>query len=85
MHTQSTLDALGCQPCERLNIIGMRAAELTWFYQAVVFVHASSASPLKIPKSPNPAGRYRERVAFVRASMQPLNRIPDYPATNGTF
>ncbi|RQH09066.1 hypothetical protein [Paraburkholderia dinghuensis] len=85
MHTQSTLDGLGRQPCERLNIIGTRVAGLTWFYQVVVLVLAWSANQLKIPKSPHPAGRYRRRVTFARASMRRSNRIPDYPATTGPF
>jgi hypothetical protein len=50
MHGQSTLDALGRQPRERLNIIGTRTAEYTRLYLVAVFALARAASQLKIPK-----------------------------------
>jgi len=51
MHGQSTLDALGRRPRERLNLIGTRWAEHTGLYLVVAFALAYAANQFKIPKS----------------------------------
>jgi MFS transporter, MHS family, shikimate and dehydroshikimate transport protein len=50
MHGQSTLDALGRQPREQLNLIGTRWAEHSGLYLVVVFALAYAANQFKIPK-----------------------------------
>jgi hypothetical protein len=50
MHGQSTLDALGRQPRERLNLIGTRRAEHSGLYLVVVFALAYAATQFEIPK-----------------------------------